>query len=50
MKRGGEKSSECRAGKRKDRNKCVETRTPLLWYHLIVTDIERHIEVKFIGN
>ena len=50
MKKGGEKPSECRAGKRKDRNKRVETRTPLLWYHLIVTDIERHIEVKFIGN
>jgi hypothetical protein len=50
MKKGGEKPSECRAGKRKDRNKHVETRTPLLVYHLIVTDIERHIEVKFIGN
>lgn len=40
MKKGGEKPSECRAGKRKDRNKHVETRTPLLGYYLIVTDTE----------
>ena len=49
MKKGGEKPSECRAGKRKDRNKRVGTRTPLLGYYLIVTDTEETEKNYFDG-
>lgn len=49
MKKGGEKPSDRRAGKRKDRNKRVETRTPLLGYYLIVTDTEETEKNYFDG-
>ena len=40
MSKRGEKLSEHRAGKRKDRNQRVGTRIPELGYYLIVTDTE----------
>lgn len=43
------KSSNNRAGKRKDRNKCVEGRRPELGYYLIVTDTEQTEKNYFEG-
>lgn len=38
--KGRGKLSDCRAGKRMDRNKRVGTRIPELGYYLIITDTE----------
>lgn len=43
------KSSERRAGKRKDRNARYATRTPILGYYLIVTDTEETEKNYFEG-
>ncbi len=47
-KRGG-KLSDCRAGKRKDRNQRVGMRVPELGYYLIVTDTEETEKNYFDG-
>lgn len=44
-----EKPSDKRAGKRKDRNKCVGIRVPELGYYLIVTDTEETEKNYFEG-
>lgn len=47
--KGNGKSSDRRAGKRKDRNKRVGTRIPELGYYLIVTDTEETEKNYFEG-
>lgn len=47
--KSGEKSSDRRAGKRKDRNQRVGTRVPELGYYLIVTDTEKTEKSYFEG-
>lgn len=47
--RGGEKPSDCRAGKRRDRGKKVGTRIPELGYYLIVTDTQETEKNYFEG-
>lgn len=47
--KGGEKSSDRRAGKRRDRNQRVGTRVPELGYYLIVTDTEETEKNYFEG-
>lgn len=49
MSKRGEKLSEHRAGKRKDRNQRVCTRIPELGYYLIVTDTEKTEKNYFEG-
>ncbi len=47
--KGGEKLSDRRAGKRRDRNQRVGTRIPELGYYLIVTDTEETEKNYFEG-
>ena len=47
--RSGGKSSDRRAGKRKDRNQRVGTRVPELGYYLIVTDTKETEKNYFDG-
>ncbi len=47
--KGGEKPSDSRAGKRRDRNRRVGTRIPELGYYLIVTDTEETEKNYFEG-
>lgn len=47
--RGGQKPSDRRAGKRRDRNQRVGTRIPELGYYLIVTDTEETEKNYFEG-
>lgn len=49
MSKRGEKLSDYRAGKRKDRNQRVGTRIPELGYYLIVTDTEETEKNYFEG-
>ena len=49
MSKRGEKLSDYRAGKRKDRNQRVGTRVPELGYYLIVTDTEETEKNYFEG-
>lgn len=49
MSKKGEKLSDYRAGKRKDRNQRVGTRIPELGYYLIVTDTEETEKNYFEG-
>ena len=49
MSKKGEKFSDCRAGKRKNRNQRVGTRIPELGYYLIVTDTEETEKNYFEG-
>lgn len=47
--KGRDKLSDCRAGKRRDRNQRVGTRIPELGYYLIVTDTEETERNYFEG-
>lgn len=47
--KSGEKPSDRRSGKRKDRNRSVGTRIPELGYYLIVTDTEETEKNYFEG-